>query len=112
MVGVWALATAHTVDWTLVIARMLFAFIVASVTLYTGRESARHRTNADHARRTELELASLGPYVDGLEPAQKNALRTKLAERYFGNPAEPHVAKSVLTAKEIVDLLRAAIEKK
>jgi hypothetical protein len=111
-VGVWALATAHDVDWKLAIVRILFAFVVASVTVYTGRESARHRTNADHARRTELELASLGPYIDGLEPAQKNALRAKLAERYFGNPTVPHDVKAVLNAKEIAELLRVAIERK
>lgn len=34
-VGVWALATAHDVDWKLAIVRTLFAFVVASVTVYT-----------------------------------------------------------------------------
>src|SRR3546814_1699158 len=64
---------------TLAIAvRLLYALAVASPAFYTARESARHRTNDDRARQTELELASLGPFNELLKDDDKDAIRKSL----------------------------------
>lgn len=105
-VGAFALFSAQDVSFEVSALRMLFAFVVASVTLYTGRESARHRTNADRAKRVELELASLGPFLISLPVEQQNELRTKLTDRYFGKDSEPHVFKSAIEPRELLDLIK------
>lgn len=82
---------------TLAIAiRLLYALAVASPAFYTARESARHRTNADRARQTELELASLGPFIELLKDDDKDAIRKSLISTYFGRHVEAHEVKTVL----------------
>lgn len=81
----WALAT-----------RLLTALVVALPALYTARESARHRTNGDQATQRELELTTLGPFIELMPTEEKNAIRERLADRYFGNPIEPHKVESLL----------------
>jgi hypothetical protein len=82
VVGAAALFYAHEVDVRLTVARILFAFLVLGVTVYTGRESARHRSNADRAKRVELELASLGPFIESLDKGAQDELRKKLTDQY------------------------------
>jgi len=70
--------------------RLLYAIAVTAPAWYAAKESARHRTNADSARRTELELASLGPFIELMPEEKKIAIREALVEKYFGNGITPH----------------------
>lgn len=82
---------------TLAIAvRLLYALAIAAPAFYTARESARHRTNADRARQTELELASLGPFIELMTEQDKEEIRKSLIPTYFGRPVDPHEIKTVL----------------
>jgi len=86
-----------TLDNTLAIAvRLLYALAIAAPAFYTARESARHRTNADRARQTELELASLGPFIELLQDKDKDEIRKSLIATYFGRPVDPHEVRTVL----------------
>src|SRR3546814_16446078 len=88
---------------TLAIAvRLLYALAVASPAFYTARESARHRTNADRARQTELELASLGPFIDLLNDDDKDAIRKYMISTYFGRHVDaPDDRKRVVSGKSV-----------
>ena len=90
--------------------RMLFAIVISFVALYTGRESARHRSTSDNARRVELELAILSPFLEELDTGSQSAIRTKLADRYFGNAGAPHEMKSPIDLKDAEGLLKAVSE--
>lgn len=82
---------------TLAIAvRLLYALAIAAPAFYTARESARHRTNADRARQTELELASLGPFIELMNEQDKEEIRKSLIPTYFGRPVDAHEIKTVL----------------
>ena len=82
---------------TLAIAvRLLYALAIAAPAFYTARESARHRTNADRARQTELELASLGPFIELMKDEDKEEIRKSLIRTYFGRSVDPHEIKNVL----------------
>lgn len=110
LVGGIAVFRADHVEMSTTIARMLFALVVASVTIYTGRESARHRTNADRAKRVELELASLGPFIDQLPEDKQTAIRSNLTSLYFGKEVEPHSAGKAIDPNSLVGLLGDAIK--
>lgn len=56
--------------WSVAV-RLLYAIAITAPAWYTARESARHRSNADRARQTELELASIGPFIE-LMPEEKD----------------------------------------
>lgn len=85
--------------------RLLYALAIAAPAWYTARESARHRTNADRARQTELELASLGPFIELLPQDKKEAIREKMTAIYFGKDVTPHEATHPLDIKAVRDLV-------
>lgn len=94
-----------------VLIRLFYAIVITSPAIYTARESARHRTNADRAKQTELELASIGPFIELLPEESKVAIRTGLTSSYFGRTTEPHTVSSPLDPehfKNFVEVLKAA----
>lgn len=89
--------------------RLLYAIAVTAPAWYAAKESARHRSNADSARRTELELASLGPFIELMPEEKKVAIREALVEKYFGNETTPHeVTPAGSDMKEVlIEAIRA-----
>lgn len=102
--------TDYNPNLTSLILRTLGAFAIALPAFYTSRESARHRTNADRAKQTELELASLGPFMESLPDDKKEELRIKLTDSYFGNQIENHDIKSPLDIKDFSQLMKSLTE--
>jgi hypothetical protein len=95
--------------WELAL-RLLTALAIAAPAFYTASESARHRTNSDRARQRELELASLGPFIELLPEPKKQAIIEGMTTRYFGTEVEAHEAKAALDPKDAIDLAKTAIE--
>jgi hypothetical protein len=92
--------------WTLV-TRFLTALVVALPALYTARESARHRTNADRATQRALELSTLGPFIELMPDEAKADIRNRLTDKYFGNAIEAHKVDSPLDPETIAKLAEA-----
>lgn len=90
--------------WSIAI-RLLYAVAITAPAWYTARESARHRTNSDRARQTELELASIGPFIELMPEDKKVAIREALTRCYFGNPTESHQVQTPLDATSLKELL-------
>ena len=86
--------------WSVLI-RLMYALAITAPAWYTARESARHRTNADRARQTELELASLGPFIELMPDDKKNQIREELTKRYFGNQIAEHTVEQPVNMKEV-----------
>jgi hypothetical protein len=75
--------------WSALI-RLLYAIAITTPAWYMAKESARHRSNADRARQTELELASLGPFIELMPEDKKLGIREELIKTYFGNNIASH----------------------
>jgi hypothetical protein len=95
--------------WSVVI-RLLFAIAITAPAWYTAKESARHRTNSDRARQTELELASLGPFIELMPEDKKVSIREDLTKRYFGNRVEEHLAEPPVKMQDFKDIAIEAIK--
>lgn len=114
-----ALATATFVEfwkepvttnsWSIAI-RLLYAIALAAPAWYTAKEAARHRTNSDRARQTELELASIGPFIELLPQDKKDAIREEMTKRYFGKEIEVHENAPLVTGKDIASVANKAID--
>ncbi|BCL74395.1 hypothetical protein JHS3_01310 [Jeongeupia sp. HS-3] len=89
--------------WSVAI-RLLYALAITAPAWYTARESARHRTNSDRARQTELELASIGPFIELMPEEKKVQIREQLTPSYFGKTVEAHTANNPLDAAAVKDL--------
>ena len=94
--------TAESI-WSIAI-RLLYAIAITAPAWYTAKESARHRTNSDRARQTELELASLGPFIELLPPEKKIEIREQMAKLYFGREVEAHTSKPPLDVEIVKDI--------
>ena len=95
-----------------IISRFATAIAVALPALYTARESARHRTNADRARQRELELTTLGPFIELLPSDKKAEIRDRLTDRYFGGEVEAHEVHAPVDAEQVTRLIEAVAKLK
>jgi hypothetical protein len=95
--------------WSAII-RLLYAIAITTPAWYAAKESARHRTNADSARQTELELASLGPFIELMPTEKKEAIREDLIKNYFGKGVTPHDVGDSIQVKDIKDVMIEAIK--
>ncbi|KPY39739.1 MULTISPECIES: hypothetical protein [Pseudomonas syringae group] len=93
-----------------VLIRLFYAIIITSPAIYTAKESARHRTNSDRARQTELELASIGPFIELLPEDKKNEIRVGLTGQYFGKPVDTHTVSSPIDAASLASALKVLSE--
>lgn len=89
--------------WSVLI-RLMYAIAITAPAWYTAKESARHRSSADRARQTELELASLGPFIELMPVEKKHQIREELTKRYFGNHAVEHTAEPPISIQKLSDL--------
>lgn len=99
--------------WSVII-RLLYAIAITAPAWYTARESARHRTNSDRARQTELELASIGPFIELMPEEKKIAIREALTKNYFGKPIDAHdvqLPMDIANMKDFVVELVKAVRK-
>jgi hypothetical protein len=92
--------------WT-ILTRFLTALVISLPAFYTARESARHRTNADRARQRELELSTLGPFIELLPPETKTVIRDRLTDRYFGNSVDAHKIESLVDTESLAKIAEA-----
>lgn len=66
------------------LARILAAAILTYPSVYCSRESSRHRNLETQNRQMELQLASIGPFIELFDERDKVDTKKMLVEKYFG----------------------------
>ncbi|PMG27081.1 hypothetical protein BCU94_05850 [Shewanella sp. 10N.286.52.C2] len=106
------ISAADGFDWKLALFRVGAAFVLAVPAAYAAKESAKHRSLENHNRRSELELASLDPFLEKLPKETRDKVKEELTKKFFGlNSTEPKTEDPV-SNEAIFDLLKTAIGKK
>ena len=108
-VGVALFAFSSAFEWTLLL-RFLAAVPMLAIALYLGEHSGKHRETERQARRSELELAALDPYLASLDPVKRGEVKEKLADRMFARQQAPTEAPSDVIGR-LFDLLEKLIKK-
>jgi hypothetical protein len=67
------------------LVRILAAAVLTYPAIYSSRESNKHRVLETQNRNLELELASIGPFIELLPEEKKQAIKEDLVKKYFGN---------------------------
>ena len=75
------------------LVRILAASVLTYPAVYASRESTKHRNLETHNRNLELELASIGPFIELLPETKKEAIKEELVKKYFGQQSNFHSAK-------------------
>jgi hypothetical protein len=99
-------------DWKLALFRIGAALALAIPAAYAAKESAKHRLLENHNRRSELELASLDPYLEKLPEDTRNKVKEELTKKFFGLNSQEQKAEEHVSTAAIFDLLKAAVNKK
>ena len=99
-------------DWKLALFRVGAALVLAVPAAYAAKESAKHRSLENHNRRSELELASLDPYLEKLPKETRDKVKEELTKKFFGLNSTDQKVESPVSNKAIFDLLKTAIDKK
>ncbi len=67
------------------LVRILAAAVLTYPAVYASRESTKHRKLETQNRNLELELASIGPFIELLPEDKKQKIKEDLVNKYFGN---------------------------
>ncbi|MBF4359185.1 hypothetical protein, partial [Vibrio anguillarum] len=106
------ISTTNGFDWKLALFRVGAALVLAVPAAYAAKESAKHRSLENHNRRSELELASLDPYLEKLPKETRDKVKEELTKKFFGLNSTEQKVESPVSNKAIFDLLKTAIDKK
>jgi len=87
------------------LVRILMAAVLTYPAVYASRESSKHRKLETQNRSLELELASIGPFIELLPEDKKQKIKEELASKYFGNH------NSVTDTKDDADVSVNALER-
>jgi len=84
---IWSIVDLSKAEFDLYksLVRILAAAVLTYPAIYSSRESNKHRVLETQNRNLELELASIGPFIELLPEDKKQAIKEELVKKYFGN---------------------------
>lgn len=104
---------AGTVQWESSAGRVFVSLTVGVLAAYAAHHADRHQTVEQRNRRLELELASVGPFLEPLPVEKQEEFKFLMAERIFGRAdgeaiadgSSPATVLDLLQKKEVRDTL-------
>lgn len=109
--GVWQvleLRGGAAIDLTQLALRLIVTIPAFALVAFAARESGKHRENERRARRLELELAAIDPYLALLDEDKRKEIKAQVARRMFAQPDAAPGTEGGLTpvVKELLSLVR------
>jgi hypothetical protein len=107
VIGGWYLyeSAGFAFDWARVATRLWLTVPLFAIAAYCVAQSGKHRENERQARKIELELAALDPYLSLFEEKERNEIKADLAKRLFGQPLAPVGPDDTVGAPQLLDAL-------
>lgn len=99
----------HDVTWHTFAFRLGTAIVIAIPAICAAQESSKHRDRENGLRKTHLELASIDAYLVLLPEAQRNEIKAKLTEKFFGRE-EPKEKDEAVSKHALFDLLSSVVK--
>jgi hypothetical protein len=103
---------AHDLSWELAAYKITASVALLLVAGFAAKQSAGHREQEKQAKRRQLEINALEPFLARLPDEQAEALRVKMADRILVQPA-PEAAETstsgLPTTEDIGTMLGAAL---
>ena len=108
----WIVVSLGTDGFSWQMAAFRFASVLTFLlpAAYCARESNIHRQNEHRNRRLELELASVAPFLEGLDKPKVDEIRERLAGAYFGTSSQEGHSNEIGTLKSLVPVLRELVK--
>ena len=110
-IAAWTLQAAPAViSWPYLAGRVFIASAVAILATYAGGRASGHRREEQHLRRTELEMASIDPYLALLPEADRTEIKKSVAGRMFAQPERSTEPEGRGPSGSVVDLAKSALD--
>jgi len=97
------------IDWKLFGFRLGTTLILAVPALYAAQESAKHREREKLNRKLHLELSAIDAYLELLPIDQRQQIKAKLTERFFGQ-SEAKEKDEPVTKHELFELFSKVLQ--
>jgi hypothetical protein len=109
-IAVWAFtySLTHPTDWEVFAFRLGTCIILAIPAFYAANESSKHRERERLNRKVHLELSAIDAYLVLLPEHQRNEIKGKLTEKFFGVAESKHEGENV-TKKDLFGMLSTAV---
>ncbi len=91
------------------LVRILAAAVLTYPAIYAARESSRHRNLETQNRNLELELASIGPFIELLPDDKKQSIKEGLVNKYFGKAVIDEGDREDFSISSLVQLLKTIL---
>ncbi len=72
-------------SWPITLGRIVLAGGLGGIGAYAARQAADHRKRSNSARNRELALASIGPYLEAIEDAERKKILEAFAYIFFAS---------------------------
>lgn len=77
--------TGTSFNWQVTIVRIVAFSVLLYPATYAARESSKHRRLENFNRKSELDIASINPFIEILPEERKQAIKERMVEKFFGN---------------------------
>jgi hypothetical protein len=96
-------------DWEHFVARLFVSGSLVGLSGYSANQSAKHRRVEREARKAEIELAALDPYLAMFDREKKNEIKAEIILRMVGHPLAPEGESDDIGPSQWAELLRTAL---
>ncbi len=96
------------IQWERYVAKLLISGPLIALAGYSATQSAKHRRAERGARKVDLDLAALEPYLALFPPEKRDEIKEKIGMKVFGQPLEPdrQVDERIGTA-QLLELIKS-----
>jgi hypothetical protein len=108
-IAAFALTFANEPHWETFVFRLGTALFLSLPAFYAANESSKHRDREKAVRKHFLELSAIDAYLVHLPESQRNEIKGKLSEKFFGVP-EIHEKVESVTKKDVFSLLEKIVK--
>lgn len=77
--------TGTEFDWKVALIRVIAFSALLYPATYAAKEAGKHRRMENVNRKSELDLASINPFIEILPENKKQEIKEKLVDKFFGN---------------------------
>lgn len=81
----FVLSTNENTTWIKFIAKIFATTTIATGAAYAARQASKQEKVERYARKIEMELVAIDPFIQSLEEGKQSELKEELARKIFGN---------------------------
>lgn len=84
----FVVSLSDDITWIKFIAKIFATITIASGAVYAARQATKQEKVERYARKIEMELVAIDPFIQSLEKEKQSEIKEEIAKKIFGNSDE------------------------